>query len=240
MKPYIRPLRKKAKPRGRGNVDPFLYMLNEVPKRPEVARIEKVLNLIIQAETSLSGWKTADEVTAAAVDVSDFLAKWRTSERCRIGYEKAIADLNKILDSYSWKSVIMADSAGFKEEIRVGDPSRWENSFIRVILDELRDPRRPQVFISSFRKCIECDRWFMRSKLGPRGRQKWCGANCKKKVHSGSPEFKKTRRDYMRKLRLRESCAEYGHKEYCPGPITYDDGETVICDCRCHPKPKAG
>jgi hypothetical protein len=198
MNSHTRPLHKKPKPPSDEVADPFVDMLNEVPKRPEVRKIENVLNLLIRAETCLRGWKTREEVSDAAVDRSDFHTQWWNSENCRIGYSEALGELNKVLRRYSWISVIIGDITGFKEEIGLDDPYRWEDGFIRVILDELRElRRRPRGFISSYRKCVECDRWFMRSKRGPRG-HKCCGDNCRKRFNSRNPDYKKKRANYMR------------------------------------------
>jgi hypothetical protein len=224
MTTNTRPLRKKAKSPSREFADPFVDMLNEVPKRPKVAKIENILSLLVRAETYLCGWNTSDEVTAAAVDVSDFLTQWLASERCRIGYEEAIRKLNKVLKRYSWTSVIVADANGFKEEIGLNDPYRWEDAFIRVILDEIREfGRHPKGFISSFRKCIECNRWFMRSKRGPRG-QKRCSPNCGKRYYSQSPEFKKKRAEYMRKRRKKEKDDEENSRRQAAAVLKETNG----------------
>jgi hypothetical protein len=114
-------------------------------------------------------------------------------------FGNAMMDLASKLKRYKWTPVV---DALLLYEMRLefrwrerGADDHWENDAVRWLLSTHASARgREHALIQRFRRCGRCDGWF----YAATDHQQYCSADCRKRAHADSPEFRAKRREYMR------------------------------------------
>lgn len=157
---------------------------------PEVKRVEAVLSLIVAAtESFLESRKPVTTRIRA-----EFLHEVQRKADARDAYLRALDRLNATVKRYEWRSEIVADDFGIREELSWGEKvcdgmPTWEYAVIRMILGLINVPGE----IDRFRHCMSCQSWF----YAGTSHQRFCGDPCRRRHTASSAEFKQKRRLYM-------------------------------------------
>ncbi len=165
----------------------------EIPQKPEAKRLERILELLVTAQSHLTDVHSALRTDARSQP--HFLALNRRRQESELAYHKTLEQLEGALKRYRWRSTISGDLEGFRETLEWhtkaarGDV-HWECAIVRILLGLLREPGA----LARFRKCSNCNHWF----YGTTAHQRFCGEVCRRKYVSSSSEFKEKRRIYMR------------------------------------------
>jgi hypothetical protein len=172
---------------------PLLFALRDHSNRPQVKRVQKILELLIAAETNLAEWRSlADSISVKSSD--DLTAEQRKVEACKSAYFEALGELANRIDRYRWRSTILGDFDGFREAFESNYDlegwAYWEYEVVRILLNMIKQPGA----LSLFRRCKECSQWFEAAT----NHQRFCSDSCRKQHASRSPEFREKRRIYMR------------------------------------------
>ena len=112
------------------------------------------------------------------------------------------ASVNEQLSQLRWSPVVVLSGGSVVRLFRFHVAKRRgssEDLAIFLLLEALSAGN-----IGRFRKCPSCAKWFYANTA----HQNYCSENCRKKLTSGSPQFKKRRRDYMKDYRLREKARD--------------------------------
>ena len=200
MKLQMETLHNSKKPergrRGKGWDLVLFRLFRDDSTKPEVKRVEKVLSLMVAAQTHLIEMHTYLRSGDDLGSVSKFLSLHRRHKESERAYYMALKQLQTALKRYRWRSSIKGDLDGFGEELEWDDATtsgghaNWEYAAVRLLLNKTREPGT----LSRFRKCSECHEWF----YAATSHQHFCKDGCRRRNASRDPEFKAKRRIYMR------------------------------------------
>ena len=167
--------------------------LRGASRTPEAARVETILNLLVDANKFFR--ESIDPVPLH--DRAAFLHEQQKRNLSQFAYHKTIEDLNDALSRYDWRSEIVGDLDGFHEVLRLNrrvspGESTWEYAVVRLLLLTLKTPGE----LDRFRQCSDCRAWFFAAS----SHQRFCGEACRRHHAAASTEFKEKRRIYMQQV----------------------------------------
>lgn len=187
MKSLTNTLRDKA---GKDGERDFFAPLREHPAEAAVKRVEKVLTLLVEADTLAREQREQK----------------RLFERLGKDWHKPLMEslhassrtwklLNEALLPYSWVPLAEGGIGRFGITERpvttsTGQWAYWERMSVGTLLRLARKPGE----LSRLRRCSECLQWFHAIK----GHQQFCGVSCRRRHTAQDPEFKAKRATYMR------------------------------------------
>lgn len=162
----------------------------EESSRPEVKRVERILSLFVSANTSLQEWNKP--ITTRIRD--EFVQEVQRRSDAQNAYRRTLDRLNAAVQRYEWRSEIVGDAGGIREELAWSDKVAdgmpvWEHAVVRMILGLVNVPGE----IDRFGHCVECRGWF----YAATSHQRFCGDPCRRRHTASSTEFKQKRRLYM-------------------------------------------
>jgi hypothetical protein len=189
MTPKVLTLRKKQ---ADGWDASLLVPLREQPTNPAVQRVEKVLSLLVAADTCAGeqrefiGYLRAPDHHQAE-RAAEFDESLREARRvCRL--------IDAALSHYKMEWLVGVAIGGFwiAPRIAVKGNDRWAHWEARAVGALLRFANKPGE-LSRFRRCAECRQWFYAAD----SKQRFCGPPCYRRHESQKPAFKEQRARYM-------------------------------------------
>jgi len=192
----LRPSKKSARSGRQEGLDRLFFgFFRDQSKRPEVKRVERILSLMVAAQTNLDEVRRLLRSSDNAGSIPEFLDLHERQTASERAYYKALEQLQTALTRYRWRSSVSGDLDGFTEELEWGIEvasgyPTWEYAAVRLLLREMKKAGS----VSRFRKCSECRQWF----YAATSHQQFCKDACRRRYTSESPEFKEKRRIYMR------------------------------------------
>lgn len=169
--------------------------LREHATEPEIKRVEKVLGLLVAADTRLREHNKLLFRPIEGLGVPGFLDHHRKVKDAEFAYRRTLDALNVALRRYRWGATVSGDVDGFRSELTPVTNSKsswanWESVIVAMLLEGTKKPDE----LSRFRRCSQCQQWF----YAIRGHQQFCGESCRRYHEAQDPEFKEKRRVYMR------------------------------------------
>ena len=174
----------------------FFTTLREHPTEPAVKRVEKVLTLMVEADTLAREQREQK----------------RLLERSGKDWHKPLMEslnastrtwklLNEALLPYSWVPLAQGGVGRFEITQRpvTTSPAQWaywERMSVGTLLMLARKPGE----LSLLRRCSECLQWFHAIK----GHQQFCRVSCRRRHTAQDDVFKDKRKAYMREYRAVE------------------------------------
>ena len=178
---------------GQSGID-FL-LLNELRIKPlskEAARVENVLNLLLQAAEHFRDWSKPVHIDTR----KNFLEQVAKRNHSQSSYLRTVDELGKVLTRYQWQSYVIAGQNGVEEQLgwskALASGQHWEYGVVRVLLDKSKIPGE----IERLRHCTNCGEWFH----AKTSHQRFCGDSCRRRYTANSSEFKEKRRTYMKNV----------------------------------------
>jgi hypothetical protein len=197
---------------GGGEMDLFTP-LREYATEPAVKRVDKVLSLLVAADTLAR--EQREQMRLLERSGKDwhhskpFMESLGTSAR-------TWGQLNAELMRYPTLPLSQGRPGKFEIVERpvtssTGRWAPWQRWAVGTLLNLAKKPGK----LSRLRRCLECGQWF----YAIRGHQQFCGESCRRRHTAQDPEFKAKRADYMKQYRMDEVEREVRAKRLAKGKI---------------------
>jgi hypothetical protein len=166
--------------------------LSQHATEPAVKRVEKVLTLLVAANTLAR--EQREEMKLLERTGKDWHHSKPFMESLRIS-ARTWHQLNAELMRYPTLPLSQGKPGKFEVIERpvtksAGQWAPWERWAVGVLLALAKKPGE----LSRIRRCLECSQWF----AAIRGHQQFCGEPCRRRHTAQDPEFKEKRARYMR------------------------------------------
>lgn len=194
----------------------LLRRLNEHPKQARVQRIERLIELLQEAdrlEEALRPAYTRGKYPSDYVLDDRSASGWRFTatdmQKINDRHSLTVRKINQLLRRYWWQPMVQSygQLTGLQADPWPGTAGKalpWENRAVYFVLELIS-----LKLLQRIRRCRECNDWF----CAVTEHQVSCGDNCRKRFSSKSPEFKNKRKLYMRDYRKRDKERERREKE---------------------------
>ena len=159
---------------------------------PEVIRVEKLLSLLVAAETH----RQHSLITRVPIAAPDFVHYARGLSEAKCAYQETLELVTDALKRYRWNSSVEGNAGGFHEVLEGNSTdseySGWEHGVVRLLLGKIGTPGE----LLRFRRCSDCANWFYAST----SHQRFCSPSCRRRYTADNAEFKAKRRNYMKNV----------------------------------------
>jgi hypothetical protein len=175
--------------------DVLFSALEDGPNGPHTTRVDKVLGLLVAADAHRREWMRLLSLGDKSSSVDGFLELNRKMRESETAYHQTLEELNVALRRYRWGANVQGDINGFRSyleplAVEEGSWSYWESFIVAELLQCANEPGG----VSRFRRCSECQNWFLRRTE----HQHFCDESCRRSHAAQDPGFKEKRRTYMR------------------------------------------
>ena len=199
-----------SKAGGEGKMELFAP-LSEHATEPAVKRVEKVLTLLVAANTLAR--EQREEMRVLERSGKDWHHSKPFMESLGIS-ASTWHQLNAELMRYPTLALSYGRPGKFEIVERAvtsstGRWAPWECWAVGKLLTLAKKPGE----LSRLRRCLECRQWF----YAIRGHQQFCGEPCRRRHTAQNPEFKAKRADYMKQYRIDEVGREERAKRLAKG-----------------------
>jgi hypothetical protein len=181
--------------RGGGWIKGLFSALRERGDKPEAKRVEKVLDLLVAADTyareQLNSWHRSENKDWGKNGIPEFVRESLRASR------RSWELLNTALRRYRWGAQVEGGTGSFLiMRYAATNPNyglaRWEAESVGMLLEIASRPGE----LSRLRRCSECQHWF----YATRAHQQFCGEACRRRHTAQDPQFKEKRATYMREV----------------------------------------
>jgi len=179
----------------------LLIPLKENPTNPAVQRVEKILGLLVSADTLAGEQRKFLSLIGSPRTPREQAEHGAAFDKSAQETRRVSRLIDVALSHYKMEWLVGVSWGGFWIVPRIVAKGKewwacWEAKAVGALLRFANKPGE----LSRFRRCAECSAWFYATDM----KQRFCEPSCYRRHESQKPAFKEQRARWMREYRMRE------------------------------------